>query len=346
MKKILPVLFISFISLSSWAQTVCTQTLRQARTVYDEGRVHELPSLLESCIRNGFTKEEKTEAYRLLILSYIYLDEPTKADETMLALLRENPRFRINNEADPSELINLYQTFRTWPVFRYGIKLGANYTYVNAISANGTNSLNSADSRGEYEPRLGFRGGVVFEVPLGNGLSLNPEAFYSITTFRYDNEEFIPGISDIVATEQQSLIELPINLQYQIADKYYLPYVSVGVTPAYLLASELEVERNIVNEQSVEVDTRDISEMRTQFSLNATASAGVKFPIGQGYYVLEGRFNYGLTNFSDQKEALEVDPLLTWNWRYADSEFKTNTVSIHLIGYLFDKYIPKKLKVK
>ena len=95
------------------AQTACAQTLRQARTVFDEGRIHEIETLVSSCIEKGFTDEERTEAYRLLILSYIYLDEADKADEAMLALLRVNHHYQVNEQADPTELIVLYETFRT-----------------------------------------------------------------------------------------------------------------------------------------------------------------------------------------------------------------------------------------
>ena len=123
--------FLTICLLESKAQSDCTQTLRQARTTFDEGRIHELEARLSGCISNGFNDEERTEAYRLLILSYIYLDETDKADKTMLDLLHDNPGFKISNEADPTELINLYSTFRTEPIFFWGGKVGANTTFVN-----------------------------------------------------------------------------------------------------------------------------------------------------------------------------------------------------------------------
>ena len=58
------------------AQSSCAQTLRNARATYDQGRLHELPDLLAGCIGNGFTQQEKVEAYKLLTLAYIYLAVP------------------------------------------------------------------------------------------------------------------------------------------------------------------------------------------------------------------------------------------------------------------------------
>lgn len=330
----------------SQAQTVCTQKLRTARTVYEDGRFHELSALLSACIKNGFTDEERTEAYRLLVLGYIYLDEPENADEAMLGLLRDNPRFQINEAADPEELISLYKTFRTWPVFRYGAKFGINYSGANAISANGTNNLNDNSSKGEYEPNLGFRGGVVIEIPITPKFTFNPELYFSLVNFTYDNENYLPAHSQIEAQEKQMLFELPVLVQYQLFEKPYHPYVAIGVTPTYLLGDELEIERTIEGSQAIELDDRDIMDLRETFGMNATIAAGIKLLIGDGYYVVEGRINYGLLNMSDQSQSLTADPELAWSWRYADSEFKVNTVSLSVIGYLFDKYIPKKLKRK
>src|SRR5690349_4248403 len=87
----------------------CTQVLRLARAVYEQGRLHELETLLKDCLAgevgttNGFsTVQEKVDAYRLLCLSYIYLEEPTKADEAMQGILDTDHFFAVN-PTDPAE---------------------------------------------------------------------------------------------------------------------------------------------------------------------------------------------------------------------------------------------------
>src|SRR5882672_2230160 len=91
----------------------CTQTLRLIRTTYDQGRLHELPSIAEGCLTapkgKGFTDEEKKEAYRYLTLAYIYLEEPEKADEMMLKLLETEHFYVVNTSIDPAEFIALYK---------------------------------------------------------------------------------------------------------------------------------------------------------------------------------------------------------------------------------------------
>jgi len=78
----LGIIFLVFSLSMGFSQTItnCTQTIRQIRLTYEQGRLHELPDLAKNCLKNGFTTEEKREAYRYLTLAYIYLEEPDSAD--------------------------------------------------------------------------------------------------------------------------------------------------------------------------------------------------------------------------------------------------------------------------
>src|SRR5687768_15031590 len=124
-----------FISAKSFSQTAtCPQTLRLARATYEQGRLHEIEGQLKECLATGFTKDEKalkTEGYKILCLSYIYLEEAEKADETMLNLKRTDPYFVPNPQVDPAEFVALFNTFRKEPIYRIGAKLGGNFSRPN-----------------------------------------------------------------------------------------------------------------------------------------------------------------------------------------------------------------------
>ncbi|HEY8402508.1 MAG TPA: hypothetical protein VIK89_14670, partial [Cytophagaceae bacterium] len=100
----------------------CTQTLKKAQNTYDQGRIFEIADMLQPCIENGFTKEEKTSAYYLLTLTYLYFNEREKAEKAMLEFLKLNPEYEIKN--DPAEFVNLYNSFRTTPAFLIGGRAG------------------------------------------------------------------------------------------------------------------------------------------------------------------------------------------------------------------------------
>jgi hypothetical protein len=182
-RRLLTVIAFVFLTFacaeSARAQSSCAQTLRTARVTYDQGRIHELPDLLAGCLVSGFTKQEKVEAYKLLTLSYIYLEEPAKADEALLALLRTDPYFEINPEADAAEFIALYRTFRTWPIYRVGAKVG-----VNATSPNVSGRIEVPEgATSKYSPAINFQAGAAFEIPINQKLALNPELHFQLKAF-------------------------------------------------------------------------------------------------------------------------------------------------------------------
>jgi hypothetical protein len=175
MRKVLLLFLVASFchQISVRAQSTCAQTLRLAQSVYEQGRLQELEGLLAGCLENGFTDEEKVNAYKLLTLTYIYLEEPEKADRTMLSLLQTNNEFAPNDAVDPAEFVALYHTFRTWPIYRVGLKLGSIAAQPSVITADYVN-----DGISEYNYGYGFKAAVAFEIPLlgnQNKFAVNPE---------------------------------------------------------------------------------------------------------------------------------------------------------------------------
>ncbi|HLT81966.1 MAG TPA: porin family protein [Cyclobacteriaceae bacterium] len=345
MRKSIVILTLLLLGLagteSVYAQTACTVTLRTARTTYDEGRLHELPGLLAPCLKSGFTRQEAVEAYKLLVLSYIYLEEPTKADEAMLALLRTDPYFEVNPSADAAEFIALYRTFRTWPVFRVGAKAGVNATqphvtaYVDAIEG----------AQVSYSPTINFMSGLVFEIPVADRLSLNPEAYFHIRSFSYESD--LSLTDDLTNTsegkEVQTSVSVPVSIQYSLAKTKLNPYVSAGVSVEYLLKSSITMNRLRVNANSIPERTFDATESRKRILVNAVAAAGIKARLGSGFVVTELRLTYGLTNVNDASSAFTLNDYLLFDTGYADNSMRLNSLSL-TVGYIYNVFHPKKLK--
>ena len=76
MRKILLLIFplvIWFqIDLRGQDQVGCSQLLVDAREAYAAGMVELVPDLLLPCIESGLSGEAKTEAYKLVITSYLF----------------------------------------------------------------------------------------------------------------------------------------------------------------------------------------------------------------------------------------------------------------------------------
>lgn len=348
MNKILPFTVVTgLICLLSYqtsiGQSTCAQTLRTARSTYDQGRLHELPDMLSGCLVNGFTKQEKVEAYKLLVLSYIYLEEPTKADEALLSLLYTDPYFEINPAADPAEFIALYKTFRTWPIYRVGAKVGVNLTQPNVV--NRVDIVDGADTK--FASELSFQAGATFEIPLNDRLTLNPELYFQQRAFQYDSDlDLGNGLENKVeGTEVMSWISLPVSLQYKIGTSKMNPYISLGVSTDYLLISNLNARSTRQNANSLPDRTIEITDKRNNINVSAIASVGMKRRLGTGYFQAELRLYYGVTKINTQESAFTLNDFLTYDYTIAYGEMKINSMALS-IGYVYNVFNPKKLRNK
>lgn len=108
----------------------CTQNLEEAQLRYDEGRIQEVEPLVLNCLEtNVFDKAQSVLALRLLILSAIFQNRDEKADGLMLELISTDHEFVPDEALDPTEFINLYNSYRTKPIFSVGIKGGQNWSF-------------------------------------------------------------------------------------------------------------------------------------------------------------------------------------------------------------------------
>jgi len=348
MKKLYLLLIVACFSTTGFAQTSsCAQTLRLAQSTYDQGRLHELEGILKSCLAAGFTEEEKVSALKLLTLAYIYLEEPTKADETMLLLLQTDHYFEINPAVDPAEFVALYRTYRTREIYRVGAKLGVNASRPNVVETVSAVEL-GPDSEYKYSIAILFGGAV--DVPLNDRMTLHGELLYMQRQFELDlkvergvDDAGNPITNTFVGIEKQNWLSLPLSFEYKLAEKKYNPYVSAGISTDYLLSAELSSLRTKDEAASVPETTFDLKPLREKINLSAIVGAGVKLKIGGGYFVAELRYMHGLTNISSAETAFDSEQA-TWDQGYADSIFKVSSLAVSG-SYVINIFKPMKKQV-
>lgn len=342
MRRLLLLLAAALCGFSySHAQSPCAQTLRLAQSIYEQGRLHELPKLLEGClVSNDFTNEEKINAYKLLTLTYIYLEEPAKADESMLALLRIDTEFKVNDAVDPAEFVALYKTFRTYPIYRVGGKLGATASAPSIVSADYID-----DGSNSYSHSFGFNGTVSAEIPLNKHakkLTLNPELAFQLLSFKGTNSGADP-VRVTEGKETQGWISLPLSVQYALYEKGITQYfIAGGISADYLLSSSIRIVSNRGEDNSaISENSFDVIEQRRNFNTGLLLSTGFKRKIGKGFLIAEVRYKMGLRPMLSKADTYE-NSVLVWNYKYVDGIFKLNCLSVS-VGYLLNRYHPKKL---
>jgi outer membrane protein W len=316
------------------------QTIRLAQSIYEQGRLHELPELLNKNLAN-FTKSEKVSAYRLLTLANIYLEEPEEADKSMLNLLKTDPYFKPNAGVDPAEFVGLYKTFRTRPIYRLGIKLSLNASQPNVSSYNAVTDGNS-----KYSYKIGIGGGISGELPITDRISLNGEIYFLSKSFTNTSNALLNGVTYSTSTgiEKQSCILLPIMAQYLFLKKEtkFIPFVTGGIAVDYLLSSKVSATHKRVANQSIDVKTLTLD--RKKFNVDAVIGAGVKVRMAGGYISAEMRYVYGLTKVNSPSTLFTNQTMLA-DYNLSDGIFKVNSLLFN-VGYVQNFFNPKKLKRK
>lgn len=327
------------------------QTLRLARATYEQGRLHEIPTQLDTRVIEEMTKAEKVEAYKLLCLSYIYLEEPKEADGAMLNILLTDPYFEINEAVDPAEFVALYKTFRTRPIYRIGAKLGVDACRPNVVEATTASELAEGS---KYTALIGIHFGASADMPINKSLTLHGELLYSQKRFKlnqvFDRQtDVITGeelVNETEAIEQETWLSLPLTLEWKplkgdskFNDKVN-PYIAGGITVDYLLSSKITAEQLRDQETAINEKTYDI--IRNSINISAVGALGAKVRVGGGYIVTEFRYLYGITKVNSAENAYKNQEI-TWEINYADPVFKLSSLELS-VAYVQNIFKPKKLR--
>src|SRR5258708_19645527 len=311
MKHFLFLFFFSLLSchLALGQQQSGAQTLRLARSVYEQGRLHEIPDLISKNVAS-FSKIELVDAYRLLTLSYIYLEEPEKADESMQKLLSTDHFYEPNPNVEPAEFVGLYKTFRTTPVFSYGFKFGGNTTMplLNSIYY----SSSAAPGNGKYALKFGFQAGAVFEKEFFSDskkaflkkLVFAPEVLYTSRTFGYTNANVFvsdslvgTSVEDQVVTIKQNWLDINPVFQLKLSKSKFNPYVGLGPGVSFLLSAKNTMVSTRKGGAGV-VSGPDVDFKKSYNGLvpSVLVSSGPKYRFVDFYIRGEVRVEYALRN--------------------------------------------------
>jgi Outer membrane protein beta-barrel domain len=345
-------IFILFLSGKSFGQagdtSSCAQNLLDAQSLFAAGKLNLVPGKIEQCLKEGFTKPEKVTAYKLLSVTYTYLQEFDKADQAVLNLLKLEKEYKVNPEIDPTEFIKLYQKFRTYPIFQFGIKVGVNNPWL--IFGNTYESTSDpAGNAGYYKILNGMNAGLEFEIPirkLSENLEVCPSLIYSTKSFNIldslTDQYKTASIGNFQGTESQTWIELPVMVRYIFHINNLKPFVELGPSVNYLMKASINkpiTQSPVQSPKSADIDIRD---QLNQWNYAAQIGCGIKFDIPMAEVVLKANFNYALNKLYVRQNPPTTSEINTEYLGYQPVDYRINYFSF-TIGYMRKMYKPKKI---
>lgn len=326
------------------AQTDCGTKIQEARKLYDQGMIEEIPQMLAPCMENDFTRVQKIEAYKLIILSYLFDDNQFEAEKTMVDFLKKFPEYEIMPN-DPVEFVYLFESYRTTSVFSFGLTAGFNLTDPRILEPFSLFDVNHASL--SDQKRVGFQVGAGMGRYLSRKMLLNVEFLFAENQYGFTDELRIPlaggndGINSVVYKEKLYKLELPVSLSYEIAGRKVHYFARAGLSLASFTGVTGVATRKFSEEiQAVTGETQDMKIYRKKMMYSVLLGTGLRYKVPRGVVTLDLRANIGLNNIVQSDKRYQNQQMITRSY-YLDDDFSLTTFSLSA-GYYFSFYKPKK----
>jgi hypothetical protein len=341
------ILFISIvfgllISSSSIAQKSCLNTLREAKELYEQGLINEIPQLLSGCMATGFTRAQRIEAYKLIILAYLFDDDQFAAEKMMDEFLSKFPEYEVMPN-DPVEFVYLLESYQTSSFYSINFSLGPTFSnprIIQRYSVSDHNLTSYSDKTGTgFQVLFGISRNLWkdFNGSIGVIYSINKfsQVEKSVTRIGSTNSTF----ADLSVDENLTKIDLPLSFTYRFGRGNLNYFTRFGGMVSFISKASLTPVRSqpgidpLTAEIPIEANRR-----KNYYSL--IFGTGLEFKVPRGFIVFDIRYNYGLQNIV-KTENRYSSPVLFSRYSYLDDDFALNSLYVG-IGYYFRIYQSKK----
>ena len=330
-------ILVFFGSFDLNAQENCSLNLMKAQKLYEDGVIEQIPQILQPCINEGFTNDERVQAMKLIILSYLFDNNEKEAENTMLIFIKNFPDYECL-ATDQAEFIQLFKTYQKIPTYAIGAMVGSNLSLVHPTNLFGTNG-----EVGEYTSNgMGFQGGISYRKYYSPKYELNIEALFSSNSYQFVNSN-LSGGNKVTFSEKQSYIQLPITGIYNpktFGD--FSPFLRGGLNFGFLISSNADIKReNSALNISVSESGTDWYSHRNTFQLFGVLGCGVTYNLKNSFLVLDLRYNLGFMNQVNNANR-NTNQDLFFKYLYNENEFKLNSFAIS-ISYYFRFFKTQKM---
>jgi hypothetical protein len=332
---IILLLLLSVIKLN--AQTNCMNTLKEAKELYEQGLIEDIPKMLSECMEYGFTRAQRIEAYKLIIMAYLFDDNQFEAEKIMDEFLKKFPEYEVMPN-DPVEFTYLLESYKTSSVYSINLFLGSNFSNPRITEPFTAVDQNNTKSNNKFS--RGFNIGVGVSRNLVKELNINLAVFYSshsIAKSDVTTSLDAGSTSEIQVNSKESLkkFDLPLSFTYNFGKGNLSYFARLGGMFSYVSNSSLNVERTVTGNTPISKNF-DIKDIRSKYYYSLLAGVGVEYKVPRGYVVLDLRYNYGLNNMSNNEDRFKNQELWS-SYYYLDDNFKLDYFTINL-GYYFTIY--------
>jgi hypothetical protein len=330
----------------------CSETLIEAQNRFKSGDFYSIPAILKPCLDNGFSDQQKVEAYWLLTQTYLFLDDPISAEDSYLKLLKKDPLYEVDEDLDPIDVVYLSKKFTTRPKFVISGHFGVNTTLIDVIHPY---SLSQNEGEADYSGKIGIQGGMGLEFVLTDNLSIGTELNVVQRGYTFSKQLFVIDFQEF--TETQTLLDVPLFVRYRFKAGKFFPYAYTGIGVHYLLnargdvilydrfqASGESLSEGNLSEFQVEGPALDLMDQRNSLTYSFVAGGGILIPVKYNFLKVDLRLVQGMKNNVREDNHYGNDELI-FRYAYID-DFKRLNNFMLTVGFVKPLYKPRKIKTR
>jgi len=315
----------------------CAVILKSASMGYDQGDYDGSIKLLQSALSGcKLDKNEKIQANKLLIMSYLKVDNLEAADKTAGDIVKIDPYYKPDKFKDDPKLSALFDKYQPTPVFRMGFSTGINSTSIDVVDTYSIvhDDADAADLA-TYNSKTGFQLGLTAEYRIFNNLWIQLEGLYRQSSYEHLLDS-VEGTT-INYSEKLSYFDVPLSVRYYIMDNTFAPYVEAGATFSFMTNALSTTERD---------DQKDIvnrTDYRNTFMTGFFGGAGVAYKMKGISLFAAFRYNY-YSDYVNKEGTRYADQTNVFKYYYIDDDFRMDNWQINAgISYVLS-YRNQKIK--
>jgi hypothetical protein len=258
----------------------------------------------------------------------------------MVRLLKQEPNYTPNRAIDPSEYLQLFDSYRAVPVFGIGLRGGFNNTRVRILNEYSLST--TENNKSEYAPIPSLSLGLTLSTALYKRLYLNLDILYAARNYSV-NDTYLDFI--VTYEERQNYLELPLAVTYLHGNGKTRPYVQAGFATSILLEANAIVQRNQADGTREAVGPEfSVAGLRQPLQTAAFASLGARRKFGKSEVFAEARYYYALMVSNNPEKRLSDKDLL-FRYGHIDSDFTLNNFMVS-VGFLQNFYAVRRNKLR
>jgi outer membrane protein W len=314
-------LVMFFVKFSSAQVDSCILKLKAADQSFEQGNYDVSIRLLKESLNGcNLTKNEKIQANKLLILSFIKVDNLEDAEKVANKIMKIDPNFKADKFKDDPKLSTIFEKFRPTPFFRAGFNTGINRTMVDVVN---TYSIVHADDKkglSQYNAKTGFQLGACAEYRTFRNLWVNLGVQFRQSKYQHLLDSIEGATVDF--SERLTYFDVPLSLKYYFIEKKFSPYIQAGANFTFLT----NALSTTIREESQDLVNR--TDYRNANMIGVFGGLGLAYKLNSLQFYVDFRY----FNFSENlnKEGTRYADLTNvFKYYYIDDDFRLNNWQIN-----------------